>query len=368
MKRFIIFITVLLMPLSAGASVIKDEYLNLGINDEFQVSSDVFPDFDPAKTVEDLSLGKGFDTKNIINSLVSFFFREFISMVKICIMLLGVGFLSGILNTLGSSFSSKGTVSAGKIAVYAVYASLAAASFIKITQSANQSIETLCLMIKTSLPVLVSMTALTGGTATAGLMNPVLLSLITAIEEVLSKAVFPLILSSVALSIANNMSDRINLKISVGLLRKTAKWIMVFCMGIYSGFFGIYGIAGSGIDKTVGKAAKFAIGTSVPVVGGVVAESVETVLTTLSAVKNITGVISIIVIVITLITPAIKTAAAMWCFKLFSALLEPVADKSAVRLTFDISEAISLVFAVLMCVMLLFSGSIGILLISGNIL
>lgn len=369
MKKIVLVVLMLLIvSTSAEANNIVKQYEKSGMNDILSVQSEIFPDFDPAKTVKDLAEGKGFDTKKIIKSIMDFFLKEFKSIFKLCMLVLIIGYLSGILNTFESSFYSKNSTTAALVVIYSVFAGVSVSVFTELINPAKECIEGLCLMIKTALPVLISMITLSGGIVSSGFMSPVLMTLLTVIEEMISKVVFPLIMCSVALSVANNMSEKINIKVSVGLLRQTAKWIMVFCMAIYTGFFSIYGVCGTAVDKAVGRAAKFAVGSFVPVVGGMVAESIETVMTTLSAVKNITGILLVIAIVLTMLSPILKTAAAMWCFKICCAALEPVADKRSVRLALDISECISLTFSILMCIMILFSGCVGILLMSGNVI
>ena len=369
MKKTVVFLMLfILIPATSYANNIVKQYEKIGINEIIDVESEIFPDFDPAETVKKLSEGDGFDTKHIIKSLLDFFLKEFKSVFKLCTVVLIIGYLSGILNALESSFYTKGTTLAALMVVYAVFAGVTVSVFTELIKPARECIYSLCLMIKSAVPVLISLLTVSGNLTGASLMQPVLMTLVTVIQEIISKAVFPLILCSAALSVANNMSDKINVKISVGLLRQAAKWIMVFCMAIYTGFFGIYGVCGTSIDRTIGKAAKFAVGSFVPVVGGVVADSIETVMTTLSAVKNITGVLCVASIVLTMISPILKTAAAMWCFKLCVAALEPVADRRSVKLAMDISECISLTFSILMCIMILFSGCVGILLMSSNII
>jgi stage III sporulation protein AE len=163
------------------------------------------------------------------------------------------------------------------------------------------------------------------------------------------------------------MSGRINISTFTASIRKFAKWVMVFCMAVYSGFFGLYGVAGASLDSALGKAARFAIGSGIPIVGGVVAESVETVMGTLGAVKSITGVAGITVIIITALSPIIKTASAMWMLRLCAAVLQPVASGNMVSLTSDVADSIGVVFAAMMCVCLLFAGSIGIIIGVGNV-
>ncbi|MBQ7039143.1 MAG: hypothetical protein IJN39_01090 [Clostridia bacterium] len=144
------------------------------------------------------------------------------------------------------------------------------------------------------------------------------------------------------------------------------KWILVFLMAIFAGVFGVYGLSGSAIDASAGKAVRFAIGSGIPLVGGVAADSLETVIATLGATRNIIGTVGMCCVVVLAITPVIKTAVLMWIFRLCCTVIEPFSNPKIVKLMSDAAECISLVFSVLISVCLLFVGALGILLIAGN--
>ena len=137
-------------------------------------------------------------------------------------------------------------------------------------------------------------------------------------------------------------------------------------MAIFAGVFGVYGLSGSAIDASAGKAVRFAIGSGIPLVGGVAADSLETVIATLGATRNIIGTVGMCCVVVLAITPVIKTAVLMWIFRLCCTVIEPFSNPKIVKLMSDAAECISLVFSVLISVCLLFVGALGILLIAGN--
>ena len=173
-------------------------------------------------------------------------------------------------------------------------------------------------------------------------------------------------MATLALSVADKMSDRINITSAIKSLKHFVKWVLLFCMAIYSGIYGVYGLAGSALDSRLGKATRFAVGSSVPIVGGVVSDSIEVILGTVGAVRSLTGVVGIIAICAVALYPILKTALVMWLLRLSAAVLEPVSDKRIVQLTTDIADSVSAIFAILVSVSLLFIGCVGVILISGN--
>ena len=229
-------------------------------------------------------------------------------------------------------------------------------------------LEMLFNMIKVSLPLLVSLLTASGAVTLSSLVSSSLMAMVEVLAYVINLIVLPLIVSSVTISVANNMSDKINIGAMMNLMRQAAKWILGFCLAVYTGFYSVYGVVGASLDSRIGKAARFALGRGIPVVGGVVSESIETVMSVMGAVRNLTGVAGITCICIIALVPLIKTLVYMLTFKLASVVLEPIADQRIIALTTETADGISLIMSVLIASCLLFVGCIGILMIAGNFL
>ncbi len=362
MKRVMVILFLVFIPLTVSAEdFITQQFNASGLSEVYDIQSEIFPEFSAEALIKSLSSGRGVSVPAVLNRILDFLFGEFISAFKISAAVLAVGVIASVINTANDAFSSKGASQVGMAAVYCVFAGLLTAGFSGVITPAREMTDALCVMIKASLSVLISMCSLSGRVVSAGLMTGLLMSMINIVSGVMNNIVLPLALCSVSLSVAGNMSNKINISALTSSVRKLAKWVMLFCMAVYSGFFGLYGIAGASLDSAFGKAARFAIGSGIPIVGGVVAESVETVIATLDAVRGITGTAGIVVIVLTALSPILKTAAAMWMLRLCSAALQPIAAANITNLTSDVADSIGIVFAAMMCVCLLFAGSIGII-------
>ena len=62
-----------------------------------------------------------------------------------------------------------------------------------------------------------------------------------------------------------------------GAFTKAIKWILGFCMTVFSGLLAVHGIVTSAMDSTVGRAARFVVSSFVPIVGGALGEALNTV-------------------------------------------------------------------------------------------
>lgn len=368
MQKIIILLLFLIIPFNCFAEENKviEQFDVSGAERILDVTSEVFPGFESRKIVEDLSKGTAFNTGEIFKNILGFFMSEFKDNMRICALLLAIGFLIGVLSNMQSAYGKNSASEVGHFIGYCIFSGVLVASFSEIIAPAKEMIEVISVMISATIPILISLITMSGGVVTSGLMASGLIALVNIVNSVISGIVFPLILCSFSLSVTANMSERLPLSHTVITLRKSVKWILVFMMAVFAGIFGVYGLSGSAIDASAGKAVRFAIGSGIPLVGGVAADSLETVIATLGATRNIIGTVGMCAVAIAAASPVIKTAVLMWIFRLCCAIIEPFSSPRIVKLMADAAECITLVFSVLISVCLLFVGALGILLIAGN--
>ena len=102
------------------------------------------------------------------------------------------------------------------------------------------------------------------------------------------------------------------------------------------------------------KTMKYAIGNFVPVVGGLLSDSVDTVLASTIVLKGAMGTAGVISLILMCAIPLIKMLSLTLIYKLTAGIIEPLSDK---RITSMISEAGStaaFIFAVLLTVTVMF--------------
>ena len=369
MKK-IILMTMLILVLNsvicfAQENAIVDSYNDMEINKVFETAENYFPGFDGESIVKSLSRGDMIAKDSILEGIKEYALKSFYDLVKVFSLLVVTGYIISITNTASEAFGG-GSSNTSFLIGYCVFAGIIVSVFAELISPARETIENLIAMIKSAIPVLLTLLTLSGGVTTSSFMSPLLLSLINIVSAVLGEFLISVIIATVSLSVADRMSDKINISSAVKSLKQFVKWVLLFCMAIYSGIYGVYGLAGSALDNRLGKATRFAVGSSVPVVGGVVSDSIETIIGTVSALRSITGIVGVVAICVVAVMPLIKIAMVMWMFRLSAVVLEPVSNIKIVQLTSDIADSTSMLFAILTAVSLLFVGCIGIILVCGN--
>ncbi|MBO5453773.1 MAG: stage III sporulation protein AE [Clostridia bacterium] len=365
MIKLLVLIFILINPINCLAADFSTEiYKDLEIYDYFNIESEIFPELNIEKLILSFENNEELNVNEILKSITEYFIKAITSHYKILAVIVITGFAISITNTISANDNSISHITFN--ISYSLYAILIISLFLNCIKPAKEMFDCIIILIKTTMPLFLSLLNLSGGITTSSMITSSLLMLIEVLTQIINVLVFPLIIASVTVSVANNMSDKINIGTLVNLMRQSAKWILGFTLALYTGFYGVYGLVGSSLDNRIGKAARYAIGRGIPVVGGVVSESIEAVMTTFGAVRNITGVAGIVMISIWGLVPIIKTAVYILIFKFSAIILEPVSDKRIISLTNETSEAISLIMSVLIAVCLLFVGCVGILLITGN--
>ena len=104
----------------------------------------------------------------------------------------------------------------------------------------------------------------------------------------------------------------------------------------------------------------------VPVVGGFVADSIDTVISGTRLMKNSVGTAGIIFLLVTCAVPVIKVAAVMLTLRISSALIEPLGDKRHSDMLMEAADAVTTVFAMMIAVAILFIISIAIIIGTTN--
>jgi len=178
--------------------------------------------------------------------------------------------------------------------------------------------------------------------------------------EAVQKIVYPLAVIAVSLGAVNNLSDAINLRSLFNMVKKAAVWILGIVSTLFSAMLFLQSVASSSASNAGAKVAKYAIGSFVPFVGGMLSDSLESVIASSGAIKSAAGIAGVFAIVFMCLTPIIQVLAIALSYKLLAVVLSPVADKRIVGAMEDFSSGVSILIAMLLSVSMMFIVAMGI--------
>lgn len=230
-------------------------------------------------------------------------------------------------------------------------------NFSGIITSIKDAIQNLVGFSYSLIPLLLSLMIITGNMVTAGVVQPILLLIITFIGTFISNFLLPMILIGTSLGIISKISDRIQIDRLAKTFKSSVIWILGILLTIFTGVLSLETSLTGHIDGVTTKTTKAVITSAIPVVGKILSDTAETVLGSGIILKNAVGIIGVIVIVGICAMPIIKLGVLTVIYHVLSAICQPIADKKIV----DIIEQMKDTFKILLAMVC----SISIMLIIG---
>ena len=230
-------------------------------------------------------------------------------------------------------------------------------NFSGIITSIKETIQNLVGFSYSLIPLLLSLMMITGNMVTAGVVQPILLLVITFIGTFISNFLLPMILIGTSLGIISKISDRIQIDRLAKTFKSSVIWILGILLTIFTGVLSLETSLTGQVDGVTTKTTKAVITSAIPVVGKILSDTAETVLGSGIVLKNAVGIIGVIVIVGICAMPIIKLGVLSVIYHILSAVCQPIADKKIV----DIIEQMKDTFKILLAMVC----SISIMLIIG---
>ena len=195
---------------------------------------------------------------------------------------------------IAAAFSSAEIKSgAVQAAVYAAVTSAAAIIAAPVYSSVKAGVDAmkgLSVFMLGFIPVFAVIVAASGGAVTSASMSTLLLTAAQGVSYISSFAVLPLLGGYLAVSIGSSVSPLMQRSGIAETVKKLSLWITAFISTVCAGILSIQTAVKSSADTLTAKTARFIIGSSVPVAGGVLSEALGTVLSSVTLLKSSIGI------------------------------------------------------------------------------
>ncbi len=377
-----VFLLVVLLLLSVEVMAEKteeqsiiDEYISIyseditkasNVNDAIVNIESIFPNFSAESLMgESASGGSIFDVGGLLERIMSLLFMEMKSALKIMIFVLSLSVLSSYLSALPAN-ENKEVSNVAFYACYIIIAGVCSASFLEIIRCGKDAIDTITLIARIIVPVVIATLTASGAVISASVFQPLLLGIIEIALTIIENIFFPAIILFASLGIISCISEKFNTEKMLQFVGKTIKWGISVLLTIFVGVAGLQSIASGGADGLSVKLAKYAASNLIPVVGGILSETVETVMNCSVIIKNSVGITGIIVMIGAMALPLIKISACLIIFRISAAIIQPITDGRVVKCVSGIADSVGLIFSVTLAVTVMFVIIMTIMLSAGN--
>ncbi len=230
-------------------------------------------------------------TENVFSHILSFLKNG----LKAPLISLGIITAIIIINAL---LFDKASSSVGPIVTYAATISIAGAIIAPIFSSINTAVGAMkaCATFMTAfIPIFATITAATGKAVASASMSTLLLGAANGVSLLSNFAVVPFIGGYLSLSLATSVSPIVSSGGISTAIKKTALWILSLITTVFLGVLSIQTVVNAHADNLSMRTAKFIIGSSVPVAGGVLSEALGTLTASMSLLKSSVGVYGVVI-------------------------------------------------------------------------
>lgn len=369
----ILFIVILIFPIAAYAeksiAVEQAEAVGLSaiVESMNEKAGEVFPGFDANTIINEISMGNlNIDSKGIIARISGFFIKEVKSNIAIVIKVIIIAIFCAILKNLQDNLQG-GTSEIAFYICYLLMISFIIVGFKDAVMLGQKAIYEIVGFMESIVPALVTFMISMGNVTSSGALYPVVMGVVGIISSLLATFIIPAVLLVAVLSIAGNISDKIQLSKIGGFIKAITVWTMGLILTAFASIVSVEASLAGTIDGVAGKTFKFAFSKSVPFVGQILSDSVETVLGCSLIIKNSIGVLGMIIILGIVLLPLIKILAMALIYKLAAVLVQPITDSRITKCLDDVGGTLVLLFSIIVSISFMFIIAIAALIKTGGI-
>lgn len=338
----------------------QQEELNISsfIKEAQKYTQNTFKDIDVNELFTSAITGK-IDNDTIIKSIVSLVGKEVLNCATVLGSILVIIIIHSILKSISEGLENKNVAQITYYVQYILIVTLIMANFSDILQMVKTSIQNLVGFMNSLVPLLITLMLTTGNFASAGILEPIILFIITFIGNFITTILLPFVLISTALAIISKVSSRIQVDKLSKFFNSTVVWTLGVVLTLFVGIISVEGSLSSTVDGITAKTTKAAVSNFIPVVGKILGDAVDTVMGCSNILKNAVGIVGVVVIAIC-VGPIIKLAILMGLYYLAGAVCQPIADEKIVKLLEEMGNTFKMLLAI-MC-------SVSVMLIVGTTL
>ncbi len=306
----------------------------------------ILGDFDFETVVGEITDGKfSPDSPNIINRIISLFMGELKTAFALIGSIAALIVISAFINNLNQSFKKNSVSEATGMAIFIYMSAIAATAFRSIAEYVIQTLGDITMFVHGIIPSMATLCMSGGEYLTATMAHPVIFFICSLAGMLIKNVITPLVLLRAACILLCGITGNDSLNEFSELFAKLHKTILSFSMSIFAGILGISSFASASFDSLAARGVKFAISSSVPVVGGSLSEAMSSVAESAMLLKNATGLGGVLVLFAMFAVPLLKIRALSLSFRITAAFTAPVSEKRVTEILRKLGDCIDMLFS-----------------------
>ena len=315
-----------------------------------------------------------FNYRDLTNFNFSLFFSDTMSVISeqsktplgslaVCIGILLLcslceGFFSGI---------SPGKISLALSTVgVACFSLTIAAPICTAVEEASRVLSDVSGFMTVFVPVLSGLLISSGSNLTSEGYYTAMMTFSQVVSLLSGKVITPFVNAYIALSITSSLSPGKNLKGLCDMAYSLAKWLITFSMSVFVTVLSLQSVISSSLDNVSRRALRFAVGSFVPVVGGVLGETITAFSGSLELLRSGAGVF--VIIASSVIFLPVISSTVMWQITLFilASVSELFGTAQLTAFIKALSRGIAILTGLLLCIAVILMISTALILLVGR--
>ena len=283
--------------------------------------------------------------ENFVNALLKSLGKYFAGFLPAVLTIVAVSLLKSMLAGMTSSFQRTGTTEIVHVVCYGVVVVVLSSSVVSVVKTTASTIYGMTTFAEGVFPVLLTLLAGLGGATGVATYQPMMAVLGGGVMSIVSKVILPAFVACVVFAVVGNLSKNVKLTKMNKMLKSVSSWLIGIVFGLYGTFLTVGGISGGVIDKVGYNAAKFALSSYVPILGGYLSDGFDLISASIVLVKNAFGYTAVIVLVGVVLFPILKIVIFTLSLRLASAIVEPIGDDRVSSVLTSVADNTSLLLS-----------------------
>ncbi len=270
--------------------------------------------------------GADFDYEGFGKELAAVLFAKVGEILPAFTCITAITLLSGIISTLKSN--TLGQTSSEMIFIITYVAALIPLIGVltEIFEVSTFSVDSMQKQMQLVFPLMLTLMSASGSTVSAAVCRPAVAFFSASILSVIRSIVFPLTITIIVFSMAGKLTKDLKIGKFTAFFKSINKWIIGVCVSVFGIFFTLQGITAATYDGVVRRAAKYAIGNGVPIVGGFLSGGFDLAVAGGILIKNSLGSMSIFLMLAVLFEPLVLLISVNLLLRLVSAITQPFGE------------------------------------------
>ena len=320
--------------------------INSFIKNAKEYSGEFFAEIDLQEMLNSTIKGE-IDNTSIYQKIFNLLGEEVKIGIKSLISILVIVIIHSILKSISENLENK---ELSKIIYYVQYIAIVTIimrNFSDIIAIVRDTATNLVGFMNSLIPILISLMLYTGSITTSSVLEPIILFMVNLIGNLIQNFLIPSVLIVTTLSIISQIGDKVQINKLAKFFNSGIVWLLGVILTIFVGIISLEGTLSSSVDGITAKTTKAIVSSSIPIVGKILGDAVDSVLGCGIILKNAIGVIGVIIIIGICIMPIIKIAILTISYKVLAGICEPIADEKIIKLLDQIGNIFKVLLAIL---------------------